>query len=329
MEVGFWRIDKGQRRIPFTPMADEERLEDLIAGDLSIVGPDLLLIGRQVRTAFNKSLDLLAMDANGDLVVIELKRDRTPRDAVAQLLDYGSWVVTLRNDDIARIFIDFQRNLNISEPTSLDDAFKRKFRAAELPDELNSNHRLLLVAGSLDAASERIITYLNEQYDVPINALFFGYFLDGEAEYLSRVMLLEAEVADVEESRRKDRAPWNGEYYVSFGGDRHRKWEDASRFGYISAGGGSWYTGTLQMLEPGDRIWVNVPSRGYVGVGIVEEAAVPASEFMLPGPDGTATSVTTRCTPRNSAASAAMRRGDGDDGVLVLRVDLRPPDGGS
>src|SRR5262249_50177288 len=48
---------------------------------------------------------------------------------------------------------------------------------------------------------------------------------------------------------------WNGEFYVSFGGDR--EWEEARRYGFISAGGGAWYSQTLELLEPGGRIWVN------------------------------------------------------------------------
>lgn len=41
----------------------------------------------------------------------------------------------------------------------------------------------------------------------------------------------------------------------------------------VCAGGGSWYSRTLGLLEPGARVWVNVPSKGYVGVGRVTEVA--------------------------------------------------------
>src|SRR5690606_35307144 len=37
----------------------------------------------------------------------------------------------------------------------------------------------------------------------------------------------------------------------------------------------------LKMLSPGDRVWVNIPKRGYVGVGVVEQAVQPASEFTV------------------------------------------------
>jgi len=73
---------------------------------------------------------------------------------------------------------------------------------------------------------------------------------------------------------------WNGEYYVSFGHDpKGRNWQDAVRYGFISGGGGSWYSKTLFLLKPGDRVWVNVPKKGYVGVGRVIAPAVRANEF--------------------------------------------------
>jgi hypothetical protein len=55
--------------------------------------------------------------------------------------------------------------------------------------------------------------------------------------------------------------PWNGEFYCSFGEDKERSWEDAVQYGFISAGGGAWYSRTLQLLNPGNRVWVKVPGR--------------------------------------------------------------------
>ena len=58
-------------------------------------------------------------------------------------------------------------------------------------------------------------------------------------------------------------------------------------YGFICAGGGAWYSGTLNLLSPGDRVWVKVPGVGFVGVGRVRKGAVRAADFTLPGPDGT------------------------------------------
>jgi len=60
-----------------------------------------------------------------------------------------------------------------------------------------------------------------------------------------------------------------------------RHWEDARKYGFISAGGGRWYSRSLKQLSEGARVWVNIPRTGYVGVGIVEEKATIAKDFSV------------------------------------------------
>jgi hypothetical protein len=55
-----------------------------------------MLIGRQEDTGFGGRIDLLAIAPAGSRVLIELKRDSTPREVVAQALDYASWMERLR-----------------------------------------------------------------------------------------------------------------------------------------------------------------------------------------------------------------------------------------
>ncbi|WP_434735337.1 hypothetical protein [Accumulibacter sp.] len=51
-----------------------------------------MLIGRQEDSGFGGRIDRPAIAPYGALVLIELRRDKTPRDVVAQSLDYASWV---------------------------------------------------------------------------------------------------------------------------------------------------------------------------------------------------------------------------------------------
>jgi hypothetical protein len=285
LELGVWRINDGLKPVDFGPLDIESRLEDIIDSNVGIVSPNWLVIGRQVRTDQGLFIDLLAIDRDANLVVLELKRDKTYRDIVAQVLDYGSWVGELKDDRIAQIFDEYQKRWHKDDVlVSIDEAFKKKFGTA-MPDEMNSAHELVVVAARLDPSTERVVRYLADEYGVRINAVFFRVFRDDDREYLSRAWFRDpAEVSAglVEETTAGE---WNGEYYASFGYDIEVV-RDGLKRGYLVAGGGSWYSKTLAMLEPGARIWVNVPGSGYVGVGLVAQAMQPVDEFILPDGEG-------------------------------------------
>jgi hypothetical protein len=72
---------------------------------------------------------------------------------------------------------------------------------------------------------------------------------------------------------------WNGrDWYFAFGGGDGRRWDDAVEFGFVSAGGGDWYSKTVRSLPIGARLFVYVPQVGYVGVGETTGAAFNYSE---------------------------------------------------
>ncbi|TDP99558.1 MULTISPECIES: endonuclease NucS domain-containing protein [unclassified Leifsonia] len=267
VEMRMWRID-GRELRPLTAAAlpTENELHQLLRRDPSLLGTPLLVIGSEVITPFGKRLDLLAIDADGNLHVLELKRDRTPREVVAQVLDYGSWVTTLSRDDV----IDIARK-ELGQP--FEAAFEEAFGVAP-PDEINGELQLTVVASALDPSSERIVTYLRS-FGVPINAVFFTYIEDDGRRYLARSWLAASDErsAGGGPNSASKRATWNGlDWYVSFGGDR--SWNDARRLGFVSAGGGKFYSQTIRALPEGARIWVHIPQTGYVGVGTVTGSPV-------------------------------------------------------
>src|SRR3954466_15059367 len=72
-----------------------------------------------------------------------------------------------------------------------------------------------------------------------------------------------------------------GAYYYSAGEGDRRRWADMVRHGFISAGGGRWYSRTLRALSVGDRVWAHIPKSGYVGVGVVTAPVMPVRETEL------------------------------------------------
>ncbi len=199
------------------------------------------------------------------------------------------------------MFNEYHKQVHPGQPVpSLNDAFKSTFGVREIPEDLNEEHQLVIVGASFDPATERIVEYLAEEHGVAINAVFFRVFRDGDREYLTRAWLHEPSALEpigpgitaggVPSGRipvPNPKTAWNGEYYVSFGHAQDRRWEDALRYGFISAGGGAWYTNTLEMLEAGDRVWVNIPGGvGYVGVGEVTGPRVRVDQYLVPDATG-------------------------------------------
>lgn len=279
LEIGIWRINGAIERVQFSSIETEAKLESVLSTDISVLDQGLMIVGRQVPTAYGKIIDLLAVDAEGALTVVELKRNKTPREVVAQVLDYASWVQTLGYDEITAIYHTQH------EGEHFEQAFAARF-GGEAPERLNEEHRLLVVASELDASTERIIAYLSANFGVPINAVFFRYFKEGGSEYLARTWLIDPNEAEAQASKaigtKTSREPWNGkDFYVSFGESADRNWEDARRYGFVSAGGGKWYSATLQSLTPGARVFACIPKTGYVGVGTVMESAVPVRDFVV------------------------------------------------
>lgn len=186
-EVRLWRVTESDnlQEISQSCLDLELRIENWLKSDIRVLDPGLLVIGQQVETAFGGYIDLLCIDQSGDLVVVELKRDKTPREITAQVLDYGSWVRDLSNERVRSIAESFLGQ------GKFEEAFRTRF-GQELPETLNENHRLLVVGSRIDASSERIIKYLSDTYGVNINAATFQYFKESESsQLLARIFLLE------------------------------------------------------------------------------------------------------------------------------------------
>lgn len=282
VQHGIWKIGDKPQALMAVRLESELLLEEQITRDISILNPSWLLIGRQVSTDFGKYIDLLAIDASGSIIIIELKKHKTPRDVVAQAIDYAAWVEGLPSEKFVQIYSEFAAKNNLPIKT-FDEAFKVKFGMLPVEDDINSSHQMLIVAAELDASTERIINYLNDKASVAVNAVFFSVFQDGDNQYLSRAWMIDPVETEEHAVNTGHTGEWNGEFYASYGvSPNGRNWQDAFNYGFISAGGGRWYSKTLFMLKPGDRVWVNIPGTGYVGVAEVAGQAVIADEFLSP-----------------------------------------------
>jgi len=283
LPLGFKRIPDMEP--PSNPgRSNERRLEEVLESDISIVSEPRrwMVIGRQVPTEHGGYIDLLALDEEGNIIVLELKRDKSHREVVSQVLDYASWVDDLEYEGVASIFADYRQRRHGGSAKSLQDAFEEFFEV-DIPEEINVSHEMVIVATGLHPESERVVRYLQSNYGVPVNAVFFTFFVDGGTEYLSRSWLVQP-TQEEESSRRPAR--WNREHYVSFGYQRDVV-EAGLEYGFFVGGGGEWYSRSMDMLSVGDRVWVYLPRKlfgsnnGFVGVARVTEPRQPVDDFTV------------------------------------------------
>lgn len=226
-----WRVSDQPRALKEARLESEALLEEMIVAAPEILSPEWMIIGRQEDTGHGGRIDLLALAPDGAVILIELKRDKTPRDVVAQALDYANWAESLEAEDIGHIYTRFSGGGNLAQK------FQERFGQVLDEDTLNQNHQIVIVASSLDASSERIVGYLNRR-DIAINVLCFQVFKTEDGPLLSRAWLhdpIDTQVA-ASGGGASAKEPWNGEYYASFGHSDQRSWGEAVKYGFIAAG---------------------------------------------------------------------------------------------
>jgi hypothetical protein len=191
-EIKIWKIEGELLReeLEKIPLDMEKAIENWIMKDIKILSENLIIIGNQIQTSPGGIIDVLCMDQNGDIVIVELKRDKTPRDVTSQVLDYASWV----NDLTAEEILDLCK-----QKYGSIDKFKEEFekRFEELPDSINENHRMIIVGSLIDSTTERIVKYLSEKHNIDINIATFNFFKSRDDQrFLARVFMVEPEDGD-------------------------------------------------------------------------------------------------------------------------------------
>ena len=153
IRASIWKVGEQPEPLAESSLPREQLLEAMIVAAPRLLSDEWMLIGRQEDTGQGGRIDLLAIAPDASLVLIELKRDRTPREVVAQALDYAAWVEKLQPADIASIYGRF------APGHSLAQDFRQRFGQDLDEQSLNQSHQIIIVAASLDDSSERIVGY--------------------------------------------------------------------------------------------------------------------------------------------------------------------------
>ena len=131
-------------------ISSAESEEQILQAD--IFGEELFPIGKQVWTKDKKRADILAIDENGNGVIIELKRDKAQLGVDTQALQYLADFSTYKGSNFISHFSKNFKNCFNSE-SSLEDAIKG-FLGWDKSDleKINKNSRIILMARSFDEA---------------------------------------------------------------------------------------------------------------------------------------------------------------------------------
>ncbi len=136
----------------------------------------ILWIGRQTSAKDEDGTiysDLFGIDFQGNLVIAELKKGRTPRDIIAQILDYAAWAVGLSESKIREIAEAYFEARGVFEEKTFDDAFREVFdlpETDELP-QLNGDLRLFIVAEEIPSRVARVCRFLRNSHGINVSCI--------------------------------------------------------------------------------------------------------------------------------------------------------------
>ena len=126
-------------------LKERQDLQEWIAKEPSSLGEKLLIIQKEFAgfADTRERLDLLALDKNGNLVVIENKLDDSGKDVTWQAIKYASYCSSLGKQDVINIFQQYLGG-NISATDSLSEFFEKDIEDVEI--NKGNTQRIILVA---------------------------------------------------------------------------------------------------------------------------------------------------------------------------------------
>jgi hypothetical protein len=201
-EIQSWQIINSKLVPVKSNMIEEKRkekddLEQWIKTYSEILGNDIVIIGEQVNTR-SGVIDFLGIDTNGNPIVIELKRNKLPRESLAQAIDYASDIATWDAEKYSEVCLKYTSK-------TLEDYLAEKIEGKDIDEfAISQSIRILLVGFSIEESLSRMIEWLSNTYSISINAIILNYIkTNGGEELLSRTVIIPEEI-DQEKANKKN-----------------------------------------------------------------------------------------------------------------------------
>jgi hypothetical protein len=139
----------------------------------AMTGVPTLWIGRQTSACVEDTTifpDLLGLDDSGNLLILELKKGKAPREVVAQLLEYAAWAHGLSDEAIRNIANGYCASSDGLKGKSLEEIYKDVFDAEELPN-LNKKQKFFVVAEDIPPGVARVCRFLRSNHGLDISCI--------------------------------------------------------------------------------------------------------------------------------------------------------------
>ncbi len=180
----------------------------------------ILIIGRQVATNLNTFIDLIGIDEHGNTVVIELKRDKTPRETLAQLIEYASFIDNLDYEQLNEIFQNYS-----GDEIELEDYHQQYYEnGSNLNISWNKNSKLVIVAQDITQEIKQTSLYLRKK-GIDVYCVEFKYFVNntnlkmissdfvvGDEEFIRQKVKSETQLPKIDRMKFIESLDENGKY---------------------------------------------------------------------------------------------------------------------
>ena len=186
-------------------------MENWIVANPEILGERLLLIGRQVLIPDTKDrLDILAVDPNGNAVIVELKRGHLKDPVDIQALRYASYISKWQFEDFERQAQNFYNkvgdvNYNFN---SIYESFCEDAGVDEIPN-INQDQRAIIVGSAVREKLGSVALWLRE-HNIDITVMEVQAYKEGDSILIQPTTIVPHQISRFADTGRvrPEGAPW-------------------------------------------------------------------------------------------------------------------------
>ena len=188
--MAIYRMPRDKQRLvelSDTSFAEEgirevEDLQRILQDQPEVIEKDLFIIRSEFSDwqGSGRSIDLLALDADGRLVVIELKRTRTGDHAELQAIRYAAMVANLTFDRIVKAHQDYLYQRGIQEDAEARICDHLGISDSEAAEVSTETPRIILVSEGFSNELTTSVLWLNDNFGLDIKCIRLRPYRNGE-----------------------------------------------------------------------------------------------------------------------------------------------------